>query len=84
MMLFAFAFHNKKLLLQNFTNPIIKTDYGIRKLTPIECFYAQGYPKDYKLPKDMSDARLYKQAGNSVVVPVINRIAENIINALNS
>lgn len=62
--------------------PLIKTDYGIRKLTPIECFYAQGYPKDYKLPKNMSDARLYKQAGNSVVVPVINRIAENIIKAL--
>ena len=30
----------------------------------------------------MSDARLYKQAGNSVVVPVINRIAENIVKAL--
>lgn len=39
---------------------LIKINYGIRKLTPIECFYAQGYPKDYKLPKDMSDARLYK------------------------
>ncbi len=64
--------------------PLIKTEFGIRKLTPIECFYAQGYPKDYKLPKDMSDAKLYKQAGNSVVVPVINRIAENIVKALNS
>ena len=48
-----------------------------------ECFYAQGYPKYYELPTDMSDARLYKQAGNSVVVPVINRIAENIMKALN-
>ena len=63
--------------------PLIKTKFGIRKLTPIECFYAQGYPKYYKLPTDMSDARLYKQAGNSVVVPVINRIAENIMKALN-
>ncbi len=63
--------------------PLIKTEFGIRKLTPIECFYAQGYPKDYKLPTDMSDSRLYKQAGNSVVVPVINRIAKNIIKALN-
>jgi DNA (cytosine-5)-methyltransferase 1 len=52
-------------------------------LTPIECFYAQGYPINYQLPTDMSDARLYKQAGNSVVVPVINRIANNIITALN-
>ena len=64
--------------------PLIKTQYGIRKITPIECFYAQGYPKTYKLPTDMSDARLYKQAGNSVVVPVINRIAENIVKALNN
>ena len=63
--------------------PLIKTEFGIRKLTPIECFYAQGYPKDYKLPTDMSDSRLYKQAGNSVVVQVINIIAENIITALN-
>lgn len=62
--------------------PLIKTKFGIRKLTPIECFYAQGYPKYYELPTNMSDARLYKQAGNSVVVPVINRIAENIMKAL--
>lgn len=63
--------------------PLIKTKFGIRKLTPIECFYAQGYPKYYELPTDMADSRLYKQAGNSVVVPVINRIAENIMKALN-
>lgn len=62
--------------------PLIKTKFGIRKLTPIECFYAQGYPKYYELPTNISDARLYKQAGNSVVVPVINRIAENIMKAL--
>lgn len=51
---------------------------------PIECFYAQGYPKNYILPKQMSDGRLYKQAGNSVVVPVINRIASNIVTAINN
>ena len=62
--------------------PLIKTKYGIRKLTPIECFYAQGFPKFYKLPSDMSDGRLYKQAGNSVAVPVITRIAENIVEAM--
>ena len=42
----------------------------------------QGFPKDYKLPKKQSDARLYKQAGNSVCVPVINRIAESILEAI--
>ena len=56
---------------------LIKTKYGIRKMTPRECFNTQGFPKNFKLPHQ-SDARLYKQAGNSVVVPVINRIAEQI------
>ena len=60
---------------------LIKTRTGIRKMTPRECFNAQGYPADYKLPKQ-SDARLYKQAGNSVCVPVINRIAEQIMEAI--
>lgn len=59
-----------------------KKSNTIRKLTPRECFNFQGYPADYKLPKDMSNANLYKQAGNSVVVPVIERIAQQIKLAL--
>lgn len=59
-----------------------KKSNTIRKLTPRECFNFQGYPADYKLPKDMSNANLYKQAGNSVVVPVIERIAQQIKVAL--
>ncbi|MDO5329100.1 MAG: DNA cytosine methyltransferase [Coriobacteriia bacterium] len=61
---------------------IVKTKFGIRKMVPHECFNAQGFPKNYKLPKDMSDARLYKQAGNSVCVSVIERIAGNIYEAI--
>lgn len=61
---------------------LIKTKYGLRKMTPRECFNTQGYPKDYRLPNKQSDARLYKQAGNSVCVPVVHRIAEKIIEAL--
>ena len=61
---------------------IVKTKYGLRKMTPRECFNTQGYPKDYKLPEEQSDARLYKQAGNSVCVPVIYRIAANILEAI--
>lgn len=60
---------------------IVKTKHGLRKMTPRECFNTQGFPKDFKLPQQ-SDARLYKQAGNSVCVPVINRIAEEIVKAL--
>lgn len=58
--------------------PIVKTKYGFRKLTPHECFNFQGFPKTFKLPKNMVQTHLYKQAGNSVVVSVISRIATNI------
>lgn len=60
---------------------IVKTRYGLRKMTPRECFNTQGFPMSFRLP-DQSDVRLYKQAGNSVCVPVINRIAEEILKAL--
>lgn len=62
--------------------PIIYTPTGIRKFTPRECFNIMGYSKAYKLPENMADTRLYKQAGNSVVVPVIRKIAEEIKGAL--
>lgn len=63
--------------------PLILTDEGtIRKLTPKETFNVQGYPKSFKIPEGISNGQLYKQAGNSVVVPVIKRIAENIASAL--
>lgn len=62
--------------------PLVYTKHGIRKLTPKECFNVQGFPTDFKLPTDMVDSRLYKQAGNSVCVDVIYRIAQNIIQAL--
>ena len=62
---------------------LILTDEGtIRKLTPKETFKAQGYPESFKLPEAVSNGQLYKQAGNSVVVPVIRRIAANIAFAL--
>jgi DNA (cytosine-5)-methyltransferase 1 len=57
--------------------PLIKDDFGIRKLTPRECFNLQGFPTDYKLP-NISDSRLYKLAGNSVSIPVIELIIQKI------
>src|SRR5699024_3431477 len=61
--------------------PIVVTKHGIRKLTPRECFNVQGFPEDYELP-DMARSHLYKQVGNSVVVPVIRHIADNIVEAI--
>jgi len=63
---------------------LIKSKHGIRKMTPHECFNTQGFPKDFKLPNNQSDARLYKQAGNSVCVSVINRIAQEIVKAIDN
>ena len=62
--------------------PLVKTKHGIRKLTPKECFAFQGFPETFKIPANMTDSKLYKQAGNSVIVPVICRIAENIALAI--
>lgn len=61
--------------------PIIKDKKGIRKLTPLECFRIQGFPKNFLLPKNLADSALYKQAGNSVSVPVIEAVARQIIKA---
>lgn len=61
--------------------PIIKDNYGIRKLTPRECANFQGFPINYKLPK-IADSKLYYQIGNSVTVPLIERIAKKMIKYL--
>jgi len=58
--------------------PIIKNTIGVRKLTPKECFLLQGFPESFKLPENVVDSNLYHQAGNSVTVSVIQRIAQNM------
>ncbi|SUY45245.1 DNA-methyltransferase [Clostridium putrefaciens] len=63
--------------------PLVKDKYGIRKLTPKECLAFQGFPKEYKIPSNLSNGQLYKQIGNSVSVPVVNRIAKEMISAMN-
>jgi len=61
--------------------PIIKDTKGIRKLIPRECFNLQGFPKTYKLP-NLSDAALYKLAGNAVSYPIVEKIANKIVSIL--
>lgn len=62
--------------------PIIKDRRGIRKITPLECARLQGFPKDFKLPRELPDSVLYKQFGNSVSVPVVEAIAKEMANAI--
>jgi DNA (cytosine-5)-methyltransferase 1 len=52
-----------------------------RRLTPRECARLMGYPETFKIP--VSDTQAYRQFGNSVVVPVVERIAAEVIRTLN-
>lgn len=56
--------------------PVIRDNFGIRKLTPKECLGFQGFPSEFKIV--VSDVHIYKQAGNAVVVPLVKRIAEEM------
>lgn len=56
-------------------------DYKIRKLTPLECWRLMGFSdNDYYATKSVgtSNAQLYKQAGNSIVVTVLEAIFRNL------
>lgn len=82
--MFAAAWEERNLIiderLKDFT-PVthikgeVNREY-IRKMTPREWARLQGFPDEFKLP--VADTHLYKQFGNSVTVPVIRAIAEQI------
>lgn len=61
-------------------NNFLKENYRIRKLTPRECWRLQGFPDwTFEKAKEVnSDSQLYKQAGNSVTVNVIEWIARRL------
>lgn len=63
--------------------PLVKDSFGIRKLTPRETANFQGFPKNFKFPKNMANSHLYHQFGNSVTVPLIKKIANQIVKTLN-
>lgn len=52
-----------------------------RKLSPRECARLMGYPDTYRLDQ-VSDVQAYRQCGNSVVVPLITAVSEQIIISL--
>ena len=58
--------------------PIINDYYGIRTITPEECLRLMGFPRSFKIA-DIPLKSAYKQIGNSVCVPVIKLLAENIL-----
>ena len=87
---FAFAKANKKrgrvgknianTLVGVIEQAVVMPDYSIRKLTPRECWRLQGFP-DWAFDKAQelnSNSQLYKQAGNSVTINVIEEIAKRL------
>ena len=48
-----------------------------RKLTPREAANLQGFPPEFKLPD--SNTKAYQQFGNSVAVPVVKKVSEQIV-----
>ena len=55
--------------------------FRIRKLTPLECWRLMGCSDEdfYKAQQFNSDSQLYKQAGNSIVVNVLEGIFEKLL-----
>ena len=67
-------------LLTGESQGVVEPDFRIRKLTPRECWRLQGFP-DWAFDKAQevnSNSQLYKQAGNSVTVNVIEAIAKEL------
>ena len=62
--------------------PIIKDNFGIRTITPKECLALQGFPPTFDFP-DIPIKSMYKQCGNTVVVPLIEKIAKSIVGIVN-
>jgi len=62
--------------------PLIKDNYGIRKLTPRECFAFQGYDVSKFILPNIANSKLYKQAGNSVTTSLVERISKEILKVL--
>lgn len=48
-----------------------------RKLTPREAANLQGFPEEFKLPS--SNVKAYQQFGNSVAVPVVKKVSEQVV-----
>lgn len=57
---------------------VVANDLRIRRLTPLECWRLMGFDDEdfYKAEKVNSNVQLYKQAGNSIVVNVLEYIFE--------
>ena len=63
--------------------PVIRDKYGIRKFTEVECLRFQGMEK-FAFPDDLSRTQKYKQIGNAVTVPLVEKLAVECRRRLNA
>ncbi len=62
--------------------PLIIRNNLIRKLSPKECLNFQGFPKNYDFPETIPLSAKYKQAGNSVVVPLVQAVCAEMLKVM--
>ena len=58
--------------------PFVWDTKGLRKLTEQECLRLQGFPSDFRFPKEISSKQRYAQIGNSVAPPVAKLLAKAV------
>lgn len=58
---------------------------GVRKLTPRECWKLMGFTDEqFDLVKDSSNTQLYKQAGNAIVINVLQEVFREMLKDYNN
>ena len=63
--------------IQRLTGTFVKGgSTGLRLLSELECKRLQGFPDDFKIP--VSRTQMYRQMGNSVAIPMIKAVSDNI------
>jgi len=69
--------------IQRLTGTFVKDGKtGLRLLSHNECKAVMGFPKDFKFP--VSRTQMYRQMGNSVAIPVVQAIAKEMMQVLNT
>lgn len=53
---------------------------GLRLLSELECKRLQGFPDSFKIP--VSRTQMYRQMGNSVAIPMIKAVSDNLKSTL--
>ena len=62
--------------------PFFYDDFSIRKITQREAARLQGFPDTFEFPLKKTPKQVYKQIGNSVCVPIVKEIADQMMKVL--